>query len=68
VVSGAQALPLNEFRLKVSDGSAAEPIPACSTGFTEAAAQRTLVFAAAKPDRLLFGADPAGPEAQWFLT
>jgi hypothetical protein len=67
-VSGSVALPLNEFHLKVFDGTVAEPIPACSTGFTEAAEQRTLVFAAAEPDRLLFGADPAAPEVQWFLT
>jgi hypothetical protein len=67
-LSGTEALPLNDFHLRAHDGSVAEPIPACSTGFAEAAAKRTVVFAAATPDRLLFGTNPASPEAQWFLA
>jgi hypothetical protein len=66
--SGSMELALRNFALLAADGSAAAPIQACSTGFSEAAAQRTLVFAAAEPDRLVLGTDPTDPVAVWHLS
>jgi len=43
-------------------------IEACSTGFSDAASKRTVVFAAAQPGRLVYGPDPADPVAMWQLT
>lgn len=54
--------------LLTPDGTAAAPIKGCSTGFAEATAQRTLVFAADRPDRLVFGTDPTAPEVAWQLN
>jgi hypothetical protein len=66
--SGPPGLPLNDFLLMAADGSAAGPIQACSTSFAEAAPQRTLVFAGADPDRLVFGTDLNHPVAVWHLS
>lgn len=65
---GAEALPLSVFHLMGADGADAAPVPACSTGFAEGAEQRTLVFAATEPDRLIVGADPIAPVAVWQLS
>jgi len=67
-VSGSAGLTPNNFALLAADGSAAAPIQGCSTGFAEAAAQRTLVFAVEQPDRLVVGTDPADPAAGWQLS
>lgn len=67
-MSGAAGLTPNNFALLAADGSAAAPIQGCSTGFAEAAVQRTLVFAANQPVRLVVGTDPADPAAVWQLS
>jgi hypothetical protein len=66
--SGPEGLSLNDFILMALDGSAARPIQECSTGFAEDAPGRTLTFAAAQPDRLIFGKDPAAPVTMWHLS
>ncbi|GLW29188.1 hypothetical protein [Actinoplanes regularis] len=64
---GADRLPLTTFVLLGSDGSEAIANPACSTGFTDGAEQRTLVFAVEHPDRLMVGTDQTAPVALWQL-
>jgi hypothetical protein len=66
-VSGSAGLTPDNFALVASDGSAAAPVRGCSTGFAEASARRTLVFAGEQPDRLIVGTDPVKPVAVWHL-
>jgi len=68
LVRGSVSLRLEDFALLVSDGLVSRAIEACSTGFSDAALKRTVVFAAAQPGRLVYGPDPADPVAMWQLT
>jgi hypothetical protein len=66
-LAGTMELPLNDFVLLASDGSLTLPIPECSTGFADASAERTIAFASADLDRLVFATDPTDPLAVWHL-
>lgn len=67
-LAGTMELPLNDFALLASDGSLTLPIPECSTGFADASAERTIAFASADLDRLVFATDPTDPVAVWHLS
>ena len=67
-VSGSAGLTPASFALVDSGGSAAAPLPGCSTGFAEAAVRRTLVFGGERPDRLIVGSDPVKPVVVWHLA
>jgi hypothetical protein len=66
---GAAGLGPSDFTLLGRDGSVVRAVEACSSGFVEAAQERTVVFAAAaQPERLVYGPDPEHPIARWRLT
>jgi hypothetical protein len=68
VTRGSADLTLGDFTLRGTDGSVARAIEACSSGFAEAAGDRTVVFASAQLGRLAYGPDPEQPVAMWQLT
>jgi len=68
LIRGSAAFPLEEFVLLTRDGSVVHAIDACSAGFADAAPKRTVVFAAARPGRLVYGPDPNDPVAMWQLA
>lgn len=67
VVSGTASVSAQDFTLLDSDGSAVHVIEACSAGFAEQAADRTMSLPAVQPSRLRYGPDPAHPVAAWQL-
>ncbi|MFI7547458.1 hypothetical protein [Actinoplanes sp. NPDC049599] len=69
VTRGAAGLAPSDFALLGRDGSVVRAVEKCSSGFVEAAQERTVVFAAAaQPERLVYGPDPEHPIARWYLT
>ncbi|NMO52480.1 hypothetical protein HH310_14920 [Actinoplanes sp. TBRC 11911] len=64
-LQGRAELTPTDFSMLTSDGEDVLPIPACSTGFDDKAAKRTLVFGATGPGQLLYG---TAPVAMWRLT
>ena len=67
-LSYPSALSPADFHLMAPDGTAAEPLQNCLTGFAEPATRRTLAFSGVEPDRLVYGSDPLRPVAVWLLT
>ena len=68
VMRGSTELALGNFTLLGRDNSKARAVAACSSGFIEAAGERTVVFASAQPGLLAYGPDPDHPVALWHLT
>lgn len=68
VIRGSAELGLGDFALLAGDRSVTHAVEACSSGFVEAARERTIVFAAAQPGQLTYGPDPDHPVALWHLT
>jgi hypothetical protein len=68
LLSGYAPLELGDFSMRNADGTTVSALLQCSTGFNEEAEQRTLVFGAAQPGRLVYGSDVAAPEAIWRLS
>jgi hypothetical protein len=68
VLSGYATPALVDFSMRDADGTTVLPLLGCSTGFSEEAEQRTLVFGAAQPGRLVYGPDVTAPEGIWRLS
>jgi hypothetical protein len=65
---GSATQALGDFTLLARDGSVTRAVEACSSGFVQAARERTVVFSAAQPGRLAYGPDPDRPVAMWHLA
>jgi hypothetical protein len=60
-------LALGDFALRALDGSVTHALAGCSSGFSEAPEELTVVFAAVQASRLAYGPDPEHPIAMWSL-